>query len=231
EYDIPANQKRDALEKKIISAMAAADTNSPLEVEVCSPVQDYAAEEVSIADPGDATLDTATDSPGNVDCDVDEVTEVDSMEKSLDLAAVQDEEEEEYSEQDAEQEDAGPSPEERIGSKLLGLATPVGKKQVFESPAVSKSGSKPYEKYNVHWRYEDYENTPGNATSIVNEEQVGDVSPVKWVDSESWSAEESPAREGQKLRGTATPAGKSIHFVSPNKTVEKEYLQYNVHWT
>ena len=33
----------------------------------------------------------------------------------------------------------------------------------------------------------------------------------------------SPLREGEKLRGVATPVGSSIYFVTPDKTTEKEY--------
>jgi hypothetical protein len=124
-------------------------------------------------------------------------------------------------EEEAEEEE---SPEERIGCKLLGIATPVGKKQVFASPDVSKSGTKPYEKYNVHWRYEEYENQTQNAVV---------PAPVSHCDEEDGeeAAGPSPLREGEKLRGVATPVGKSIYFVTPNKTTEKEYLKYNVHWT
>lgn len=42
--------------------------------------------------------------------------------------------------------------ENRLGGKLLGVATPTGQKQLFNSPMLSKSGQKVYEKYNVHWR-------------------------------------------------------------------------------
>lgn len=131
---------------------------------------------------------------------------------------------------DNEAEEEEESPEERIGCKLLGIATPVGKKQVFESPHVSKSGTKPYEKYNVHWRYEEYENGAGNSgLDAATSQSLEDC-----VDKEEGCDEDcqdSPLREGSKLRGVATPVGKSIYFVTPNKTAEKDYLKYNVHWT
>jgi hypothetical protein len=61
-----------------------------------------------------------------------------------------DEEQEEYGEDYGEEEVV--DPETRVGGKLFGLATPTGQKKVFSSPALSKSGQKICDKYNVHWR-------------------------------------------------------------------------------
>jgi hypothetical protein len=65
-------------------------------------------------------------------------------------------EEEEYGDEEEEQEaeDENMDPlENRFGGKLFGLATPTGQKKLFNSPALTKSGQKIDEKYNVHWRY------------------------------------------------------------------------------
>lgn len=65
----------------------------------------------------------------------------------------QQEEEEENEEYDEEEDEENTDPiENRLGGKLIGIATPVGQKQLFNSPALTKSGQKVYEKYNVHWR-------------------------------------------------------------------------------
>lgn len=58
----------------------------------------------------------------------------------------------ENEEEEVEEENVDPL-ENRFGGKLLGLATPTGQKRLFNSPAVTKSGQKIDEKYNVHWRY------------------------------------------------------------------------------
>jgi hypothetical protein len=64
-----------------------------------------------------------------------------------------DEEAEEEQEQEEEQEEEEQEdPETRVGGKLFGLATPTGKKKLFSSPALTKSGQKLCDKYNVHWR-------------------------------------------------------------------------------
>mmetsp|Transcript_1672 Transcript_1672/g.2648 ORF Transcript_1672/g.2648 Transcript_1672/m.2648 type:complete len:444 (-) Transcript_1672:126-1457(-) len=112
--------------------------------------------------------------------------------------------------------------QERVGGKLLGVATPCGVKKLFNSPAVSQSGNKLYEKYNPHWRYEDYENanpqmfTPAKAPE----------------DDQEWflESDSTPRNPGEKLRGYPTPVGKSIYFTTPNKTAEKKYEKYNPHW-
>jgi len=96
--------------------------------------------------------------------------------------------------------------EESSAAKKLFTTPAKNSKIVFASPTPSKSGTKPYEVFNVKWSYDDYENK--------NPQQLGD-----------------DERVGGKLRGLATPKGEKITFTSPTKSTEKKYYDYNVRWT
>lgn len=89
-------------------------------------------------------------------------------------------------------------------------------KIIFSSPTPTKSGSKPYEKYSVKWRYEDYENQ----------------NPQQNLSPEGMWTSDCEQRIGQKkLLGISTPQGKKTVFTSPAKSTEKPYYRYNVHWS
>ena len=214
EHSIPANLKREMLLKKIIEALDVPKCDTAvIEVDDGGATEAVETDVVESEEVAPEAEEKGKVAPTLIEPPLkegeSETTHVDE-EGDDDNTDPYDEGSESAGEEDS------PSPEERVGGKLLGIATPAGRRHVLESPAASKSGTKPYERYNVHWTYDDYENGPENTTHAQyegNEEGT-----------------DSPTREGQKLRGVATPIGKSTSFPTPTKTTEKEYLKYNVHW-
>lgn len=141
-------------------------------------------------------------------CDIVEVEEV----TSNDIDTIFDASEEEQEDYEAEYE------EEYYKDVNSHITTPTkNTKIVFASPTPTKSGTKPYEKFNVTWTYEGFENRD----------------PLQQVESPlgEWKDEDPSERVGGKMKGMATPKGAKIAFASPVNDAQKQYYQYNVHWS
>ena len=172
----------------------------------------------------DSSQNTPPKEEVQIEAEMQDIDELSSKEIDL-IFDARDEELDNYEgeyveEQDYEEEDFS------YQKKLFN--TPAkNTKTIFTSPSPSKSGPKPYEKFKVTWTYDDFE----NKDPLQTRNQETPVGTWTVTDTESGSEEDPSSRVGGKMKGMATPKGSKIAFTSPTKSTEKQYYQYNVHWS
>jgi hypothetical protein len=129
-------------------------------------------------------------------------------------------EEQEYENENGYYDDMEEDDCSGLGKKLF--CTPAKNSKItFSSPTPSKSGTKPYEKFNVTWTYDDFEN---------KDPQQQETPLGSWSE-KATESEDPRSRVGGKMKGMSTPKGTKTTFMSPQKSVEKPYYKYNVHWS
>lgn len=220
---IPANLKRSTILNAIVEQQLSAQAT----VVVMEEDNEMDVEEVDTS-----TAETekvcVVQTPAKQEIVVEEATpdihEVSTREIDM-IFDVQDDEDAEYedNQEDYDEDWVGDEEDcdESVGKKLF--CTPAkNTKIIFSSPTPTKSGTKPYEKYNVTWTYDDYEN---------KDPQQAHGTPVGVWSEDDVDSEDPSTRVGEKMKGMATPKGTKTTFMSPQKSAEKSYYQYNVHWS
>lgn len=257
QYGIPANLKKDVLLIKIQAEIKNVEVVSPVPTtskELELPVEVTVAVSAPSSSPSPSPLPSPSPVPTRdsetIKCEnevqqsiqvVEESSESSEYEpcslptpEKAELSSACYFEGEEGEENETEELNDENDPENRLGGKLLGIATPVGQKKLFNSPAPTPS-------YNVHWTYEAYESDPLTLITPLKQNSYSeadidaasqssqDQSPDYYASEEASDYLSPEHRLGSnKLQGIPTPNGKSIFFLTP--TDKKAYEEYNVHW-